>query len=126
MADSLLNLREIGLEALRAEVERSLALTMRLRVDEKPPLASFERQTLSCAEIQDDPLRVTSLWFGDIVAKIGGGVTIVPLSQGNAGAACSPFGTILKSKLLFDFAPRNPIGNQRVAQFVADRLGFGG
>ena len=74
MANSLLNLREIRLETLRAKVEFCLPLTVRLRVNEIPSLVSFEHQTLSYTGIQVSPLLATFLTFRRIVAKLRGGL----------------------------------------------------
>ena len=59
MANSLLDLREKWPEPLRSEVHFGLALAVRQRVNEEPPLVPFERQSLSCAGIQRQPLLAT-------------------------------------------------------------------
>jgi hypothetical protein len=47
MANCLLDRRKVGPKALRPEVQLSPAFAMRKRVNEMPPLVSFERQTAS-------------------------------------------------------------------------------
>ena len=77
MADGLLNLREISLETLHAQVECGLALTMWLCVNEVPSLISFERQTLFYPRIHGPaPSSRLYLRFRRIVAKLRGGVSM--------------------------------------------------
>src|SRR5262249_35640565 len=56
MTNGLLDLREKWSEPLSSEVHFGLALAVWQRVNEKPPLVPFERQSLSCAGIQRQPL----------------------------------------------------------------------
>jgi len=81
MANSLLDLREKWPEPLRSEVHFGLALAVRQRVNEEPPLVPFERQSLSCAGIQRQPLLATcptsSPKFQRIAAKLRSGVSMI-------------------------------------------------